>query len=196
MNLKGPAFVLWLALVWLSLLWLTDHDSQPSPGAIAPARWPRFSSLPFSSHDPQLLIFLHPHCPCAQASLNELARLRAACPRPFQILAVVGLPGRLSSADAVPMVKRLHQIPDAKIFLDQDLLEGRRFGCYTSGQVLLYSPQGRLRYQGGLTGSRGHEGDNSGLAAALEALVEDGPEITNRPVFGCALRKDEFCGSH
>jgi hypothetical protein len=53
---------------------------------------------------------------------------------------------------------------------------------------LLYSPQGKLQFSGGITESRGHVGDNAGRAAVLAALTTDAPpEQTNAFVFGCAL---------
>jgi len=36
------------------------------------------------------------------------------------------------------------------------------FGAETSGDVLLYDIHGAIAIQGGITGSRGHAGDNAG----------------------------------
>jgi hypothetical protein len=73
---------------------------------------------------------------------------------------------------------------------DDGGVEARRFGVKTSGTVLLYSALGRLLFHGGITGSRGHEGDNYGitrLAAALRGGAGDTAVPVVSRVFGCAL---------
>jgi hypothetical protein len=52
---------------------------------------------------------------------------------------------------------------------------------------VLYGPQGDLLFQGGITMSRGHEGDNPGRSA-LESLVRH--KLFNQvrtSVYGCSL---------
>lgn len=71
---------------------------------------------------------------------------------------------------------------------DDGGLEAARFHASTSGTVLLYSAAGRLRFEGGVTESRGHVGDNFGLdelSAALNATTAS--ESRSSQVFGCAL---------
>lgn len=58
----------------------------------------------------------------------------------------------------------------------------RRFGAYTSGQVMLYDTDRRLAFNGGITGSRGHEGNNKGRQA-----------ITDWIDTGHAERASTFC---
>ncbi len=53
---------------------------------------------------------------------------------------------------------------------DDDGAEAKRFGAETSGQTLLYDERGTLAFSGGITGSRGHAGDNAGRASLL-ALI-------------------------
>ena len=50
-------------------------------------------------------------------------------------------------------------------------------GATTSGHVLLYDAGGVLRFAGGITDGRGHEGDNAGLDAALALLRGHVPEV-------------------
>ena len=56
---------------------------------------------------------------------------------------------------------------------DDDGAEARRFGAETSGQTLLYDEHGALLFSGGITGARGHAGDNAGRAS-LVALLNRG----------------------
>ena len=70
--------------------------------------------------------------------------------------------------------------------------ESRRFGALTSGHVLLYGRDGRLLYNGGVTGGRGHEGANAGLSLA-EKLLRSGGEPASQPIYGCALNDPRDC---
>jgi hypothetical protein len=63
----------------------------------------------------------------------------------------------------------------------------RRFGVLTSGHVLLYDRGGRLLFSGGITGARGHRGDNEGRRAVLARLLGEPVERSSAPAFGCPL---------
>ncbi len=53
--------------------------------------------------------------------------------------------------------------------------------------LILYDAKGDLLFKGGVTGSRGHEGDNLGIEA-LRASIDTGrPAPRGSLVFGCAL---------
>lgn len=188
--MKTPlvCWVLWFSCTCVGLLVLADHASRPGQSAQALASWPAQSNLQRSTETFTLLTFLHPLCPCSRASLAELARIQSAAQGRTEIVAVIGLPEGLTSGDAREMVETVQRIPGARIVLDPNEVETRRFGCYTSGQALLYTPQGKLCYQGGITGSRGHEGDNAGKSALLAALEQNAPTLTSAPVYGCCLR--------
>ena len=78
-------------------------------------------------------------------------------------------------------------IPNVTVVRDDDGLEARRFGAATSGQSLLYDVNGRLLFSGGITGSRGHSGDNAGRTAMLALLQHAPPGRDSAFVFGCSL---------
>jgi hypothetical protein len=80
---------------------------------------------------------------------------------------------------------------NVEILRDDDAVEARRFGVFTSGQSLLYAPDGALLFSGGITASRGHAGDNAGIAAIAALARGRGAATTETPVFGCALRSEE-----
>ena len=71
--------------------------------------------------------------------------------------------------------------------VDNDGIEARRFGSSASGQVLLYNPQGKLLFSGGITASRGHSGDNDGRTAIVALLTQGQAAKDETPVFGCQL---------
>jgi len=66
--------------------------------------------------------------------------------------------------------------------------EGHIFGVATSGQTTVYDARGRLVFSGGITGARGHFGDNSGVEE-ISALLKNSSSAksTVTPVYGCAL---------
>ena len=77
-------------------------------------------------------------------------------------------------------------IPSARVWSDPEGALAARFGARTSGQVLVYASDGRLVFRGGITGSRGHAGDNAGESAIID-LIHGGDQQGGTQVFGCAL---------
>ena len=70
---------------------------------------------------------------------------------------------------------------------DDNGVEAARFGAVTSGQTVLYDEDGALLFTGGITGARGHSGDNAGRASVV-ALFESRTGRTSwTSVFGCGL---------
>jgi hypothetical protein len=165
-----------------------------------------------------LLVFAHPHCPCTRATLAELSRLLAACqglPAAPRVLVVFVRPaGAAPGWERTETWEAASRLPGVTVLADADAKIARRFDAKTSGQVFLYDGAGRLRFCGGITGGRGHEGDNAGRDAVTAALVRgtgrteqtgtdgdgnekaggsggadsDPPVVAQRtPVFGCAL---------
>jgi hypothetical protein len=82
-------------------------------------------------------------------------------------------------------------IPGVTPMLDDGGEAARAFGSVTSGHVLLYAPDGHLLYSGGITGARGHEGDNEGRQAVLAVIEGFTPQTERHPVFGCGLEDPE-----
>ena len=61
-----------------------------------------------------------------------------------------------------------------------------RFGAETSGHTVLYDASGALRFHGGITAARGHEGGSAGRAAIVAAVRGEEPS-SSAHVFGCSL---------
>jgi hypothetical protein len=78
-------------------------------------------------------------------------------------------------------------IPGVRVLDDLDGSTARRFGVHTSGQTLLYDVSRHLVFNGGITASRGHSGDNDGRDAISRLLHGETPRSRGTPVFGCAL---------
>jgi hypothetical protein len=78
-------------------------------------------------------------------------------------------------------------IPGVEVLADPGGREAALFGAATSGQTLLFDGSGTLRFEGGITGARGHEGDNAGRSSILALLRDDASDRPDTPVFGCPL---------
>jgi hypothetical protein len=78
-------------------------------------------------------------------------------------------------------------IPGVEAIADPDGVEAARFGGATSGEVLLYTPDGHLTFAGGITSARGHEGDSPGAERIFDLVTTGHAELAVAPVFGCPL---------
>lgn len=85
-----------------------------------------------------------------------------------------------------------NNIPGVIVTVDENGVEAQRFESATSGQAALYSAEGQLLFSGGITGARGHAGDNDGRSAILSLLLTGKTAKTQTPVFGCPLVADHF----
>jgi hypothetical protein len=87
-------------------------------------------------------------------------------------------------------------LENAHVVWDDDGREANKFGARTPGYALLYSAEGNLLFRGGVTGSRGHRGDNDGLDELAASLDSQRPARAASRVFGCALgSSDKELGS-
>jgi hypothetical protein len=156
--------------------------------------WPADSELTRSSGCPRLLVFVHPKCPCSQATITELHKaLTAARSADFarpQVTIVASIPTDAHEHHywrRTPLLTRAEQLlPAAEVVLDSGGAEAGRFGAHTSGTALLFDRDGRRLYAGGVTAARGHEGANAG-ADALARLLRGEPGGDPLPPLGCPL---------
>lgn len=70
---------------------------------------------------------------------------------------------------------------------DLDGAQAKLFKAGTSGEVFVYSPAGQLLFHGGLTPSRGHEGDSVGTQSLMEIARVGLSRVKEAAVFGCTL---------
>lgn len=183
----GPALAAWGLAVVAGLLLLGAHDARPGdPGAPA-HRWPADSRIEADPTRPNLLIFLHPRCPCSRASVAELAealgRGRGRAAVHVVLLRFAATPGGMAG----DVERMAGSLPGTRVWDDPGGVESRRFGVATSGHVLLYDGGGVLAFSGGITPARGHCGDNDGRGAILAMLRHGRPDRPTHPVFGCPL---------
>jgi hypothetical protein len=134
------------------------------------------------------MMLAHPRCPCTRASIGELAQIMAEGQGKLKAYVVFSRPaGAGADWNDTGMWKNAAEIPGVTPVGDDDGFETRRFGAETSGHTLLFDPDGRLLFSGGITAARGHAGDNVGESAIVSLVREQPAARPTTPVFGCKL---------
>jgi hypothetical protein len=121
--------------------------------------------------------------------VHELATLMADCRGEVDTQVLFYQPPK-AAADVTQtdLWQIARQIPGVVTRIDVGGTEQQTFGARSSGEVFLYNPGGDLLFHGGITGSRGHEGDNVGRSQVEAILLHERPTIAKTPVFGCELQ--------
>jgi hypothetical protein len=199
MTLYGPlrpwqacAGAVWLVLVLSGSAMMWRYGSTAGAPGAPPATWPAASNLPLASDVPTLVMLVHPMCPCSRASLDELEVVMSrAAGRARAYVVFVRPPGVTDDWRSTDYWHKASSIPGTTPVVDEGGAEAHALGSLTSGHVLLYAPGGRLLYSGGITGARGHEGDNEGRRDVLALIADQAPTSVRRPVYGCGLDDPE-----
>jgi hypothetical protein len=188
-----PFFLLTLAGFFL----LLKFDGTPTRQHHAPALWPETAEIAFPTGRPALLVFLHPMCPCSRATLDELNGVLSKLPKAAlpEIHLLFVRSTKNPDWKGGDLWDRAIRIPKAMRQWDVGGRIAVRFGAQTSGATLLYGSHKDLLFQGGITGSRGHEGDNLGASRLLAALQTGSRAPNLSQVFGCALAIDREAGT-
>jgi len=153
-----------------------------------PSDWPAQTRVALDQKRNTLVMFAHPQCPCSRASIEELNRLLARCHGGVTVQVWFFKPAGFSEDwTRTSLWRSAAAIPGVTVYDDPDGAQARLFGAETSGYVLLYDPRGKLRFRGGITGSRGHAGDNAGEDAIVSLLDGQEPNLSQTPVYGCSL---------
>lgn len=192
MGLVGPICALWVGVIVLGTWGFASYDGQPGASGSAPEGFPGGSRIVLDSGRATLILFGHPRCPCTRASLEELATLLTrARGKVSTFIEFLQPEGQSDEWSRKELWAQAASLPGVHVALDSGGTEARRFGARTSGQVLLFDTSGKLRFSGGITGARGHRGDNRGLSTVLAILLEGHghSRVDTAPVFGCALTR-------
>jgi len=182
--------LVWLGAIGLGVAKVLEYEWTPGalgrglehPGEIG-AGWENSTAT--------LVVALHPECPCSRATVEAIDRLVAALPGRLAVHAVfldVAAGGRRPQDSA--LWQRIGRIPGARAHVDASGLWCGGEAFKTSGEVCVFSAEGKLLFHGGVTASRGHEGPSRGAEAIVAALREAGPQLASvarAPVFGCGL---------
>lgn len=171
-----------------------NYENASGSAGRAPSQWISGTSLPLDPARNTLIMFAHPQCPCTRASLGELNRLLAQSGGHIAAHVLFFQPTNYSADwTHTELWRTAAAMPGVTVQDDVDDALARKFGAETSGYVLFYSPQGQLLFRGGITGSRGHAGDNAGESAIISLALGKPAAVTQTPVYGCSLFDQSNC---
>jgi hypothetical protein len=185
---KIVLIVAWISASCGGIALLELYANSAGTTLKAPGHWPAESHLPLSEQSATLVLFAHPRCPCTRATLGELERIVARFHGSFTPWVVFLKPeGVAEDWDQTGLRRMAEAIPSVQIVSDRGGNLARQFQATTSGETFLYSNSGELLYQGGITASRGHAGENTGRTAIETCLAHSTPQCRQTPVFGCPI---------
>lgn len=183
------AALLWIVFLGAGSLLVVRFETRAAEAGNVPVQWPGESRIARDGR-PAVLMFLHPNCPCSKASVHELTAVVQALspgesPRVVFVLRTeAGHDWRTSA-----LRRQAAAVPGATLLEDDGGREAGRFGARTSGVALLYDAAGTLRFQGGITAARGHEGANAAEDRLIGLLQGSSKRAAATPVYGCSLEK-------
>lgn len=188
-SLFGSLLLLWSVLLVMGAYAIWHYSVTPGSVGKASVSWPE--NIPFKPQKgrPTLVMLVHPQCPCSRASIAELGRLMAAVKADCKVL-FLKPEGTAEEWEKTPLWESAARIPGVDVMADIDGRLAEVFGAETSGHVLFYGSEGELKYSGGITDSRGHEGSSTG-AAFIKTSFSANDASANRKdglTFGCPLK--------
>jgi len=190
-NARGVLLVgtiSWLLVISFGLWILWGYENTPDKAAEPPQQWPADSKIQPARDHATLVMLAHPHCPCTRATIGELASIMAHSQGRLTAYVLFLKPAGFSEEwEKSDLWRSAASIPGVTAVIDDEGAEAARFHAATSGQTLLYDGGGHLLFSGGITGSRGHSGDNAGHTAIVSFVNSGAAEQTESFVFGCPL---------
>lgn len=180
--------VAWVAALAVSMVMVYFHGNVASRTVPSAPTWPGTSTLERTPGLPTLVMGAHPLCPCTRASLDELnVVMNRFQGKVTAYVLFIHPTGTDATWDAASTRARAGDIPGLVALTDLDGVESAKFHLSVSGQIALYDANGKLVYSGGITGARGHAGDNAGRELVTTWLQQGTAAGDHQPVYGCGL---------
>lgn len=186
---------IWFVMIGCAMLHMDIYQATPGSVGVVPLVSPEATALATSpGRQHRLVMFIHPQCPCTKASLAALAKIQSCHQKDvrFEVL-LVKPKGVADDWEQTPLAEQARSIPGVQVRCDHEAKLAERYGAHTSGHVLLYDSLNQLRFSGGITRSRGHEGDSPGSRSIEALLAGRTPEGSAARVFGCPLLESKPC---
>jgi hypothetical protein len=192
----SPAWVLggvaWVVALITGFGLLLAYKSAPGAAADAPEYWPAESRIAVTPGRATLVMLAHPRCSCTRASISELREIMAAMGDHVRAHVLFVKPeGTSADWEKTDIWSSAAAIPNVSVRRDDGGREASLFHTKTSGQTLVYDAEGHLLFSGGITGIRGHPGDNAGRQRVTSFLTLGTADSARSLVFGCALAETE-----
>jgi len=176
MKHLGPISVTaaWLLALGAGMAYLAAYDSTPGEAGRVPVRR--------KSTAAELVLFVHPQCPCARSALAVLGRLEPD----FGRVRIVFVGHRGARPDW--WAGRNWESAGERAERDEGGTIAHSYGVRTSGHAVLYDADGRLRFSGGVAPARSAAPEiDHQIAEWKRLLAESELPAVARPVFGCPL---------
>lgn len=190
------ATLIWGGLASIGCISLLVYSITPGAMGDSLANWPSNSSIIPDPARANLVLLMHPHCPCSRATLTELEEILARCPGKVSTHILFFKPRSEADDWAITdLWRRAAAIPEVQVHVDEEGQEARRFAAATSGHALLFDRAGQQVFRSGITISRAHVGENPGSSSIISCLTESVTTENSREhcecnVFGCPLFAD------
>lgn len=190
------AGTLWALSVASGSVLLWRYTSTPGVLATPPSAWPAKSTILQTPGRATIVMMAHPRCPCTRASIAELGVLMTRVGDRARAHVLFLRPkGAVVDWEKTALWQSAAAIPGVTVHSDIAGVEATRFDASTSGQTVVYDSGGRLLFRGGITGARGHEGDNVGLERLVSLVRFGKADATKSSVFGCPLKDESEVGA-
>lgn len=184
---QHTAALIWFCALLLGSVALGAYAHRPGARGAAPEAWPGAVLGPRSERA-TLVVFAHPHCPCTRASVETAEELAREAEGAMDVRVVFSVPPAADDDwSDTALVRAVEASPLLEARWDRGGDQALACGAHTSGHALLFTADGRLAYDGGLTPSRGHAGSFRGTAAILDALDSAPNTPVRLAVLGCPL---------
>ena len=195
--MKAPSIILTavFGLIWaggavFGAHFLFKYETRPGGVGRISSAWPSDSKVEPASDRPTLVMLAHPQCPCTRASMEELAQIMARVQGKVRAYVLFYSPrGSNAAWEDTDTRRSAARIPGVTVLSDLDGAEGARFGAETSGHTFLFDRHGQLLFNGGITASRGHSGDNAGESSIVSLINNQTSSRANTLVFGCSFKR-------
>lgn len=190
------AALIWGGLASIGCISLLLYSITPGTMGDSLASWSSNSSIIPDRTCANLVLLMHPHCPCSRATLSELEEILAQCPGTVATHILFLKPQSEADDWAITdLWRRAAAMPGVQVHVDEDGQEARRFAAATSGHASLFDRAGRQVFSGGITIARGHVGENQGSRSIISFLTgsvvtENSKKQEQCNVFGCRLFAD------
>ncbi len=179
--------VSWLLLLPAAICVQLRYDSLPGIAAVPKTAWPAASKIKYSTITNTLVMVLHPRCPCSRASVQQVASMMNTT-NPPKCIFLFYTPSIFAKGwEKTDIWNQASEIPDSVLISDIDGRETKTSEHPHPDRPTFFDRQGFLRYSGGLTEGRGHQGECRNLEAAIKALNDSHKPTTFGAVYGCPV---------
>jgi hypothetical protein len=184
------AVAVWLTAMSTGFYQVMVYEFTPGPSGQVPVSWPTGSRLLRVENVPNLLIAVHPKCPCTRSSLAVLEDILQHSPAGASIRLLVYRPIVAAADWEDSPLPPLTAWPGVERVDDPGGFEAARFGLVTSGATVAFDAAGHLRFAGGLNASRGRSEMSGGGLALLAILGGEEPRSVAAEAYGCPIRAE------